>query len=106
MKINQTPEELWIRTPVIPDATGTQENIQGIGRFIYENKLHPSRWELCAFNNLCKDKYSRLGIPWLFEKQDLLTPEKMEYFLETAKNSGVDRQIILSTGLVKSKEKD
>jgi pyruvate formate lyase activating enzyme len=101
MKINQTPEELWIRTPVIPDATGTQENIQGIGRFIYENKLHPTRWELCAFNNLCNDKYSRLGIPWLFEKQELITAEKIEYFLETAKNSGVDRQVVLSTGPVK-----
>jgi pyruvate formate lyase activating enzyme len=105
MKINQTPEELWIRTPVIPDATGTQENIQGIGRFIYENKLHPTRWELCAFNNLCNDKYSRLGIPWLFEKQELITAEKIEYFLETAKNSGVDRQVVLSTGPVKLKGK-
>ena len=106
MKINRMPKELWIRTPVIPDATGTEENLIGIGKFISENSLHPTRWELCAFNNLCKDKYSRLGIQWLFEKQDLITAEKMEYFLETAKNSGVDRQIVLSTGRVKSKEKD
>jgi hypothetical protein len=47
----------------------------------------------------------RLGIPWLFEKHDLIEAEKMEHFLKTAKNSGVDKKIILSTGPVKSKEK-
>ena len=101
MKISQIPKELWIRTPIIPDATGTEENLQGIGKFIYENELHPSRWELCAFNNLCSDKYLRLGSPWLFEKHDLIAPEKMEHFLKTAKNSGVDKQIVFSTGPVK-----
>jgi pyruvate formate lyase activating enzyme len=101
MNINHMPEELWIRTPIIPDATDTEENLQGIGKFIYENKLHPTRWELCAFNNLCNDKYLRLGIPWLFEKHDLIAAEKMEHFLKTAKNSGVDKQIVLSTGPVK-----
>ena len=105
MNINNKPEELWIRTPIIPDATDTDENIMGVGKFIYENDLHPTRWELCAFNNLCNDKYLRLGIPWLFEKKDLIEAEKMEHFLKTAKNSGVDKQIVLSTGPVKSKEK-
>jgi pyruvate formate lyase activating enzyme len=104
MNINHMPIELWIRTPVIPDATGTEENLMGIGKFISENSLNPTRWELCTFNNLCKDKYSRLGIQWLFEKQDLITAEKMEYFLETARNSGVDRQIVSGTGRVKSIE--
>ena len=101
MNLNNMPEELWIRTPIIPDATDTEENLLGIGEFIYENKLHPTRWELCAFNNLCKDKYLRLGIPWLFEKHDLIAAEKMEHLLKTARNSGVDKQIVLSTGPVK-----
>jgi pyruvate formate lyase activating enzyme len=101
MNSNNIPKELWIRTPIIPDATDTDENLQGIGKFIYENELHPSRWELCAFNNLCSDKYLRLGSPWLFEKHDLIAPEKMEHLLKTAKNSGVDKQIVFSTGPVK-----
>jgi pyruvate formate lyase activating enzyme len=101
MKISQMPKELWIRTPVIPDATGTKENILGIGRFISENYIHPVRWELCAFNNLCKDKYLRLGINWLFEKHDLIESEEMEYLLKTARNSGVDKQIVIATGVVK-----
>jgi pyruvate formate lyase activating enzyme len=104
MNINHMTKELWIRTPIIPDATSTEENLQGIGKFIYENNIHPTRWELCAFNNLCRDKYSRLGIPWLFEKHDLIAAEIMEHLLKTARNSGVDKQIVLSTGQVKSKE--
>ena len=105
MNINHMPKELWIRTPIIPDATDTEENLLGIGKFIYENELHPTRWELCAFNNLCNDKYLRLGIPWLFEKHELMAAEKMEQFLKTAKTSGVDKQIVLSTGPVKCFEK-
>jgi hypothetical protein len=50
---------------------------------------------------LCKDKYLRLGINWLFEKHDLIESEEMEYLLKTARNSGVDKQIVIATGVVK-----
>jgi pyruvate formate lyase activating enzyme len=105
MNINHMPAELWIRTPIIPDATDTEENIMGIGKFILESKLHPVRWELCAFNNLCNDKYLRLGTTWPFEKKDLISAENMEHFLEIARDSCAERQIVLCTGNVKSKEK-
>jgi len=105
MNTNHMPEELWIRTPIIPDSTDTDENLLGIGNFIYENELHPARWELCAFNNLCIDKYLRLGIHWLFKMHDLLSAEKMEQLLNTAKSSGVNKNIVFSTGSFKSREK-
>lgn len=104
MKINGTPKELWIRTPVIPDATDTEENIAGIGKFIAENKLHPDRWELCAFNNLCNDKYLRLGTRWVFEKYGLLEADEMNRLVIVAKNSGVDSETVLWTGSVKTEE--
>ena len=31
------------------------------------------RWELCAFNNLCRDKYGRLGLEWAFADTPLMT---------------------------------
>ena len=47
---------LWIRTPIIPGATDSDENIRAIGNRI--NAIGGAeRWELCAFNNLCTDKY-------------------------------------------------
>ncbi|MEN6639477.1 MAG: glycyl-radical enzyme activating protein [Smithella sp.] len=75
IKTHALPKTFWIRTPVIPGATDTPENIRGIGDFIY-TKLHGtvSRWELCAFNNLCRDKYKRLGIDWPYANMEL--PEK------------------------------
>lgn len=105
MKIHGKPKELWIRTPVIPNATDTEENIAGIGKFIAENDLHPDRWELCAFNNLCNDKYLRLGIRWKFEKYDLLEQEKLNRLVKIAQGSGVDKNRVLWTGSAKTKEK-
>ncbi|RLD89381.1 MAG: glycyl-radical enzyme activating protein [Bacteroidetes bacterium] len=105
MKIHGKPGELWIRTPIIPDATDTEENIAGIGKFIAENNLQPNRWELCAFNNLCNDKYLRLGTRWIFEKYDLLEEEKLNHLTEVAKKScGINDKRVLWTGSAKTKE--
>ncbi len=105
MKINETPKALWIRTPIIPNATDREENIAGIGKFITENNLHPDRWELCAFNNLCNDKYLRLGTRWKFEKYDLLEEEKLNRLVAIAKSSASGGEKVLWTGSAKTKEK-
>ncbi|MFX1325760.1 MAG: glycyl-radical enzyme activating protein [Promethearchaeota archaeon] len=55
---------LWIRTPLIPSYTATEENIKSIGQFItIELKNIPERWDLLSFNNLCTSKYERLDDP-------------------------------------------
>jgi len=106
MKIHGIPAALWIRTPVIPDATDTEKNIAGIGKFIAENNLHPDRWELCAFNNLCNDKYLRLGTRWYFEPYDLLDAQKLDHLTAMAKKyAGTNSTEILWTGSAKTKEK-
>ncbi len=91
--------KLWIRTPLIPDTTATDDNITGIGAFIAKELNDVvSRWELCSFNNLCRDKYRRLGIEWRFNKAELLTREFLDNITATAKQSGVDPGIIFWTG--------
>lgn len=81
---------IWIRTPIIPHYTATEENITGIGEFITEKLDNiPERWDLLAFNHLCIEKYSRLGIEWILKDEPILTDEDMEVFLKLAKNSGV-----------------
>ncbi len=93
------PNTLWIRTPIIPNATATSENINGIGQFIAKNLSDVvDRWELCAFNNLCRDKYLRLDQKWIFHDAELLTKEAMAALTKTAKSSGVDPEIVFSTG--------
>jgi pyruvate formate lyase activating enzyme len=94
-----SPRELWIRTPLIPGATLSDENLLGIGAFIAQhcNGL-VSRWELCAFNNLAGDKYRRLGSRWRFEGEELLSAEALERSEQIARRSGVDPAIVLATG--------
>jgi pyruvate formate lyase activating enzyme len=99
--------ELWVRTPLIPGATARSENITAIGKFIArEGKGIVSRWDLLAFNNLCKDKYTRLGMDWQFSDQDLLDKQMLEDLTAVAKNSGVDPGIIHVSGSMKLDECD
>ncbi len=93
------PGTLWIRTPVIPGATDGEDNIRGIGKFIADNVGGiADRWELCSFNNLCKDKYIRLGMNWDYKDCELVSKEEMERLASVARNSGVDPDIVRWSG--------
>lgn len=69
--------KIWIRTPIIPNATDSEENIENIGRFISEYMPNIEKWELLSFNNLSKNKYRLLGKVWEYEQEALLSKEKM-----------------------------
>jgi pyruvate formate lyase activating enzyme len=87
---------------MIPDTTAVLENINGIGQFIAKNLSDVvDRWELCAFNNLCRDKYLRLDQKWIFHDAELLTKDDMDTLTKTAKSSGVDPEIVFPTGLTR-----
>lgn len=82
--------EIWIRTPIIPGYTATEENIKGIGDFIVQelhNKIN--RWDLLAFNNLARDKYERMDLDWPLKNVNLLSKEEMDHFYNLAKSTGV-----------------
>ena len=79
---------LWVRTPVIPGATDSGENICAIGELL--RGLPVERWELCAFNNLCAAKYESLGLRWAFEDTPLVRQADMARLTEIARQaSGV-----------------
>jgi pyruvate formate lyase activating enzyme len=94
---------LWIRTPLIPGATDSPENLLGLGAFIAQNLDGTlQRWELCAFNNLCKDKYSRLGKYWAYANAPLLSKDQLFELAQVARRSGPDPSIVLATGVTRS----
>jgi len=99
----QYPEtELWIRTPLIPDLTTHRDNLNNIGSFIHENLNGlVQRWELCAFNNLCWDKYRRLGLAWRFADTPLMSQNELDRCCFDAKASPFDASRILVTGTAK-----
>jgi len=90
---------LWIRTPLIPGATARPDNLLGIGAFLAENlDGKVMRWELCAFNNLCRDKYRRLGMEWEYQHTPLLSPEELAALTEAARASGFPPDLIVPSG--------
>jgi pyruvate formate lyase activating enzyme len=80
-------------------VTTSVENLGGIGALIVrELDGLVSRWELCAFNNLCIKQYQRLGRRWSFEETELLTPGDLESCAEIARSSGVDPDLVWASG--------
>ena len=95
-------KRLWIRTPLIPGATVSDENIGGISAFLAANLPEAvERWELCAFNNLCRDKYERLGLTWAFAETALMTKEELEQAGFWAKAGGFTAERTFVTGSAK-----
>jgi pyruvate formate lyase activating enzyme len=99
--LEQTPGQfdLWIRTPLIPEATATKENLQAIAKFLLDHRINQiSRWELCAFNNLCQDKYHRLEKEWQYENQPLMTRSELDQCYQWVIDSGFPPAKVMVTG--------
>jgi pyruvate formate lyase activating enzyme len=99
------PIDLWIRTPLIPGATDSDENLLGIGRYLaeYLNGV-VSRWELCAFNNLCRDQYERLGLEWTYANTPLMTADELAHCEQVAKSVSRQLKNVLATGATRVPE--
>jgi len=92
-------KRLWIRTPLIPGATAEADAVERIGRFIHSAlEKEMQRWELCAFNNLCRDKYRRLDMKWEYAATPLMSKSEMAEFEKIARGSGPDPDKIFVTG--------
>ena len=90
---------LWVRTPLIPGATDTDENLTAIGKYIADQLDGTvARWELCAFNNLCRDQYSRLGEEWAYADTPLMSPDELRHCEQVAKASGIRPEVVRATG--------
>jgi pyruvate formate lyase activating enzyme len=99
-KLVSAGTRLWVRTPIIEGATDSEENIRAIGAFLREAGLPgtsaertvvsegvleaslrdspPEKWELCTFNNLCRDKYLRLDKDWMYKDTGLTKKQHIE----------------------------
>lgn len=94
---------LWVRTPLIPGVTAVPENIAAIGRFIQERLLDVvSRWELCAFNNACRGKYQRMGLPWPYAETPLMSQTAAMALRNTALAAGIPAETIATSGLLRT----
>ena len=100
---NKIHSNLWIRTPLIPNMTTSEENLVKIGTFLHETLGDlVERWELCAFNNLCRDKYRRLDMDWRYKDIPLMNQADLEQCGAFAKSSPFDVSKIFVTGAAKA----
>ncbi|HUT81124.1 MAG TPA: glycyl-radical enzyme activating protein [Candidatus Bathyarchaeia archaeon] len=89
-KVREDRKAIWIRTPLIPNYTATDENIIGLANFIIKELDNlVDRWDLLAFNNLAQDKYDRMDWEWALEGLPLLERERVEYLYNLAIQLGV-----------------
>ena len=90
MNLMRYKTRVWVRTPIIKDATDSEDNITAIGRFIASagRIIHrmPEKWELCAFNNLCRDKYKRMDLEWAYNDTGLTEKAHIVKLTEIARS--------------------
>jgi pyruvate formate lyase activating enzyme len=99
IRTQASEKALWIRTPLIPGATATGENVAAIGAFLAAQLADVvQRWELCAFNNLCRDKYRRLGLEWDYATAPLLARAELDELERIAKGAGLAPEKVAVTG--------
>jgi len=93
--------KLWIRTPVIPGATDSEDNIAAIADFIHGRLGEKiERWELCAFNNLCKNKYASMGLDWAYKSAPLMRGKRMQELVSAAAGRLDNQALVSFTGAV------
>ncbi len=93
--------KLWIRTPLIPDATATRDNIAAISRYISQNLGDVvERWELCAFNNACQQKYDKLGQTWTYAGYPLMPQTFVDSLQDVALSAGMVPETLVISGLI------
>jgi pyruvate formate lyase activating enzyme len=103
---NESPGmRLWVRTPLIPGATANRENLLGIGAYLFDQLGDlVDRWELLAFNNLCRDKYRRLGMTWAYAHTPLLTQFEIDQLENWAGSVGYPPERVIATGVAQASE--
>ncbi|HPI77460.1 MAG TPA: glycyl-radical enzyme activating protein [bacterium] len=92
--LGETRKRVWIRTPVIPGATDSDENITAVARFIADNIPGCDRYDILPFSNICASKYERLGMEFRFKETPLVPMERMEELKADAERAGAPNVVI------------
>jgi pyruvate formate lyase activating enzyme len=93
---------IWIRTPIIPGYTDSEENIRAISRFIVDTFPKAERFDLLAFNKMCIDKYALFGLEYPLSTVDLVSKHKMDRLAAIAREEGVTN--VVWSGMTKKND--
>jgi pyruvate formate lyase activating enzyme len=87
--ITELRAALWVRTPVIPGMTDSEENIRAIARHLKQHAPTLKRWDLLAFENTCISKYNLLGRAFALQGAPLQPAKKMKQLEQAARDEGI-----------------
>ena len=87
--VAESGKPVWIRTPIIPGHSDSEENIRSIARFIVEKLSNVVRYDLLAFNRMCTDKYKLFDLEYPLKDADLISEETMDHLADIARTEGV-----------------
>ncbi|MFW9846582.1 MAG: glycyl-radical enzyme activating protein [Candidatus Thorarchaeota archaeon] len=103
-KVAKSGLPVWIRTPVIPGYTDSEENIRAIAQFIVDKLPNVERFDLLAFNKMCIDKYALFGLEYPLKDADLMSQEAMEHLASVARDEGVSN--VVWSGMTRREDND
>lgn len=89
--VAESGKPIWIRTPIIPNHTDSEENIRLISQFIVTKMQNVERYDLLAFNRMCTEKYKLFDLDYPLRDADLMTEETMERLAVIAREEGVSQ---------------
>jgi pyruvate formate lyase activating enzyme len=95
---------IWIRTPIIPKHTDTEENVRQISQFILQNIPTTERYDLLAFNKMCIDKYALFGLEFPLKDEELIRKETLERLASIARDEGICK--VVWSGLTRREKED
>ena len=87
--VAESGKPVWIRTPIIPEHTDSEQNIRSIAQFIVDKLPNVVRYDLLAFNRMCTEKYKLFDLEYPLKDADLISEETMEHLADIARNEGV-----------------
>ena len=93
LKLNGMGKRFTVRTPLIPNATDSDENIKAIGKFLGRLK-GLDRWELLNFNPLGAPKYLGLGIENPYAKALPLSQSRCDELCSIARDYVKDVRVV------------
>ena len=102
--VADSKKPVWIRTPIIPEHTDSEDNIRAIARFIVENIPTTERFDLLAFNRMCVDKYTLFDLEYPLKDYDLMTEEAMNHLAQVARDEGLSN--VAWSGMTMNSKKD
>ncbi len=82
-------EKVIVRTPLIPNLTGTKRNVEQIAKFLF-GLYEDVRYELLNYNPLALSKYAMYDeFEYLLKETKPFTKEEMQQFRQIANKAGI-----------------